>query len=278
MTATVADILSEAARRLAPVTDTPRLDAELLLAHAMKIPRAFLLARLRDSFDVPDFEPLLSRRLAYEPLAYIFGEWEFFGLSMLVAPPLLTPRPETEHLVERALSFLAVQPAPCVVVDTCCGTGCVAVSVAHAAPGHRFYASDIRPDAVEIARRNAARHKVDVCCIQGDLLVPFTGPVDMVTANPPYVPDGEWVDLSPVITRHEDPGALLAGRDGLDIIRRLLPEAAQCLRPGGMLALEIGESQYDTVETLFQANGFDAVRCDHDLAGIKRIISGVRPF
>lgn len=276
MTATVADILSEAARRLAPVTDTPRLDAELLLAHAMKIPRAFLLARLRDPFDAPDFETFLSRRLACEPIAYIFGEWEFFGLSMLVAPPLLTPRPETEHLVERALAFLSGQPAPCVVVDTCCGTGCVAVSIAHAAPGHRVQASDIRPDAVEMTRRNAARHKVDICCIQGDLLAPFRGPVDLVTANPPYVPDGEWADLSPVITRYEDPGALLAGEDGLDIIRRLLPDAARCLRPGGMLALEIGESQYDAVETLFQAHDFDCVQCDRDLAGIKRVISGLR--
>ena len=276
MTATVADILSEAARRLASVTDTPRLDAELLLAHAMKIPRAFLLARLRDSCDAPDFETLLSRRLAYEPLAYIFGEWEFFGLPILVTPPLLTPRPETEHLVERALAFLSGRPAPCNVVDTCCGTGCVAVAIAHAAPGHRVYASDIRPDAVEMARRNAARHKVDVCCIQGDILAPFAGPVDMVTANPPYVPDGEWADLSPVITRHEDPGALLAGGDGLDIIRRLLPEAARCLRPGGMLAMEIGETQYEAVEALFRVHGFDSVHCDHDLAGIKRIISGLR--
>lgn len=276
MALTVAAILSQSEQRLTAVTETPRLEAEMLLAHAMKISRAFLLARLREPFDAPDFEALMSRRLAHEPLAYIFGEWEFFGLSMLVSPPLLTPRPETEHLVERALAFLSEQPGPCTVIDTCCGTGCVAVSIARSAQGHRVYASDIRLDAVEMAQQNAARHKVNVCCVQADLLSPFAGPVDMITANPPYVPEREWADLSPVITRHEDPGALLAGADGLDVIRRLVPEAAGCLRPGGMLALEIGESQYAAVEALFLAHGFDSVQCDQDLAGIKRIISGVR--
>lgn len=276
MAATVADILAKSADQLTPVTETPRLEAEMLLAHALNMSRASLLARLQESVDAPDFEVLLTRRLAYEPLAYIFGEWEFFGLSMLVTPPLLTPRPETEHLVERALAFLAGQQAPCILVDTCCGTGCVATAIARNAPGHCVYAVDIRRDAVETAHRNAVRHHVTVHSLQGDFVAPFIVPVDCIVANPPYVPDGEWDSLSPVITRHEDPGALLAGVDGLTCIRSLVPQAAHCLRPGGMLALEIGETQYDTVAALFRAHDFENIMCDRDLAGIKRIISGIR--
>ncbi len=276
MTATIADILSQSAGRLEPVTETPRLDAELLLAHTMNISRASLLARLHEPFKAPGFEALLARRLAYEPLAYIFGEWEFFGLSMLVIPPLLTPRPETEHLVERALKFLAGRRAPAVMVDACCGTGCVGVAIARNAHGHDLCFVDIRLDAVALACRNAARHGVHARGVQGNLLSMFSAPVDIITANPPYVAEDEWPGLSPVITRHEDPGALLAGKDGLDYIRRLVPEAARCLRPGGMLALEIGETQYAAVAVLFEAHGFDRVACDRDLAGVERIISGIR--
>lgn len=277
MAATIADLLTHSAARLASISETPRLDAEMLLARAMRISRASLLARLREApVQVSVFERLLERRLNFEPLAYIFGEWEFFGLSMLVAPPLLTPRPETEHLVERALKFLDTRRAPAVLVDVCCGTGCVGVAIARNAPGHVICALDIRRDAVATARRNAARHHVSLYCIQGDLMAPFNASVDCIVANPPYVADGEWKSLSPVITRHEDPGALLAGKDGLDCIRRLVPEAGHCLKPGGMLALEIGETQYDTVADLFLGHGIKDITCDRDLSGIKRIISGVR--
>lgn len=276
MSVTVADILSESAKRLAAITETPRLEAEMLLAHAMNISRASLLARLRDPFDAPDFEFFLSRRLAYEPLAYIFGEWEFFGLPMFVTPPLLTPRPETEHLVECALDFLSRQARPCVIIDVCCGTGCVGVAIGRNAPGHSLYAVDLRRDALEITRNNAVRHGVRLQALQGDLLSPFSSSADIIVANPPYVSDGEWRTLSPVITRHEDPGALLAGADGLDCIRRLIPDAARCLRTGGMLALEIGETQFATVAELFTAQGFHSVKCRKDLAGIQRIISGLR--
>lgn len=276
MAATVADILSEGAGRLAAVTETPRLDAEMLLAHAMGLSRASLLARLREPADTSGFEVLLARRLNYEPLAYIFGEWEFFGLPMYVVPPLLTPRPETEHLVECALDFLFGQSSPCVAVDVCCGTGCVGVAIARNAPGHRLYAVDLRRDAVETTRRNAARHGVFLEMVQGDLVSAFSPQVDIIVANPPYVSEDEWRELSPVITRHEDPGALLAGKDGLDCIRQLVPGAARCLRPGGMLVLEIGDTQSAVVAELLAAHGFYAVECRRDLAGIQRVISGLR--
>lgn len=276
MAATVADILSESAGRLAVVTETPRLDAEMLLAHAMGLSRASLLARLREPADTSGFEVLLARRLNYEPLAYIFGEWEFFGLPMYVIPPLLTPRPETEHLVECALDFLFGQSSPCVAIDVCCGTGCVGVAIARNAPGHRLYAVDLRRDAGETTRRNATRHGVFLEVIQGDLVSAFSPQADIIVANPPYVSEDEWRELSPVITRHEDPGALLAGKDGLDCIRRLVPDAARCLRPGGMLAMEIGDTQFAAVAKLLAVNGFYAVECRRDLAGIQRVISGLR--
>lgn len=279
MAATLADILSESTRRLESITETPRLEAELLLAHAMNLSRASLLARLREPFDVPGFFPLLERRLQFEPLAYIFGSWEFYGLSMLVAPPLLTPRPETEHLVECALNFLIKRGHPSVIADICCGTGCVGVAIAHHVPEDLVYATDTRLDAAMLTQRNAARHHGAVHAIQGNLLDPFSDMepcFDLIVSNPPYVPESEWNGLSPVITRHEDPGALLAGHDGLDVVRRLVPQALPRLREGGMLALEIGEDQYATVETILCSLGYRDVKATRDLGGIQRIISGIK--
>lgn len=275
----IAECIAEASAQLAPITDTPRLEAELLLAHALNITRARLLARLRDTADVAPLAPLLARRLNHEPLSYIFGEWEFFGLPFFVRRPLLTPRPETEHLVERALAWLSGCPKERpVVADVCCGTGCVAVSIGKHAPGASVFACDLRREAVTTTLLNAQRHELRVQCIQGDLLtaVNTVAPsFDLIVSNPPYVPEQEWGDLSPVITKYEDPLALLAGEDGLAVIRRIVPQAHCCLRPGGMLAMEIGEGQFDAVAALMRAHGFSNVAGVRDLAGIQRIISGV---
>lgn len=278
---TIADCIAVTSARLASITDTPRLEAELLLAYALGLSRASLLARLREPVDGARLTPLLTRRLDHEPLAYIFGEWEFFGLSFHVHPPLLTPRPETEHLVETVLAYLAARPAdaPCCVADLCCGTGCVVVAIGCHAPRASLYASDIRADAVDTTQRNALRHGVHVQCARGDLfapLDPWCDCFDVVAANPPYVPEGDWTGLSPVITKHEDPGALLAGADGLDIIRRIIPEAHKRLRNGGMLALELGEDQCEHVAVIMRTHGFEDIKATKDLAGIDRIISGTR--
>ncbi len=278
---TIADCIAKTSAQLASVTDTPRLEAELLLAHALGMSRAGLLARLRETVDAAPLAPLLARRLDHEPLAYIFGEWEFYGLPFWVQPPLLTPRPETEHLVETVLGHLAAQPpdAPCAVADLCCGTGCVAVAIAHHAPQATLYACDIRADAVETTRRNAQRHNTPVHAAQGDLfaaLDTLCSRFDVVASNPPYVPAAEWDGLSPVITKHEDPGALLAGADGLDLVRRIIPGAYARLRDGGMLALELGEDQFHRTATIMDACGFENIQATKDLAGIDRIISGLR--
>jgi release factor glutamine methyltransferase len=273
--AAVAERLASAEAALANVTDTPRLDAEILLAHALGIQRAALLARLHESLPaLPEFEAFLERRLNYEPLAYILGEWEFFSLRFFVEPPLLVPRPETEHVVESVLERIGSGPAR--VLELCTGTGCIGVSMAHAAPNADITATDANPFALAVARRNAERHGVEtrITLCEGDLFLALRGdegPFDVVCANPPYVEDGAWPELDPVIRLHEDPRALLAGEDGLDIIRRIVAEAPEWTVPGGLLALEIGMGQYEPVRDLLQRNRYGEIRFVRDLAGIQRV-------
>ncbi len=277
---TAAACIARMTARLTSITDTPRLEAELLLANALGQSRAALLARLRDPINAAIVAPLLARRLNHEPLSYIFGEWEFFGLPILVKPPLLTPRPETEHLVETALLRLKERGASAPrILDVCCGTGCVGAALARHRKDALVFASDIRYDACELARRNAIRLNAPMHCFQGDLLEPVAREglfLDAITANPPYVPVNEWPTLSPVIVKHEDPGALLAGEDGLSLIHQLIPQAYCRLRPGGLLALELGEGQYETVLNAMKTRGFVDIRATRDLAGVDRIISGLR--
>lgn len=294
------DSLRAAESRLTNLTDTPRLDAELLLAHAWGISRASLLARMgeRVPADVAEkFEGLLARRLDHEPLAYIFGEWEFFSLPMIVRPPALVPRPETEHLVEAALAPIQrmnesgrdsaehgsrvrspSQGAALRVADVGTGTGCVAVAIAVNAPNAVVTATDINQDYLKLARENAQRHHVAdrMRFLQGDLLtaLPDAAKFDVIVSNPPYVETGAWDELPPVIRIHEDPRALLAGADGLDCVRQLIADAPKYLRSGGLLAIEIGMGQYGAVKALFEQRGYDDVRSVKDLAGIDRIACG----
>ena len=275
---TIAACIARTALLLETITETPRLEAELLLSHALGVSRAVLLARLHDTVDTSCMEPLLSGVSDHEPLAIFLANGSFSTAFFCESPPLV-PRPETEHLVEAMLNFLARNKGPAKIADLCCGTGCVGIAIAHNTSGVALYASDIRADAVETTCNNAARHGISINCSQGDLFAPLDSLCqcfDVVVSNPPYVPDDEWAELSPVITKHEDPRALLAGKDGLDVIRRIIPAAYDRLRPGGLLALELGESQYQTVAALMKAGRFENITATHDLAGIARIILGIR--
>ncbi len=195
---------------------------------------------------------------------------------------MLIPRPETEHLAEAALAHLAKRPdnAPAArVLDLCTGTGCVAVTLARHMPTAKLTATDLNPDAAALARENAAHNGVPLRVLEGDLfaaLPPDEPPFDVVVANPPYVEAAEWDGLMPDIRLHEDPAALLAGEDGLDLIRRIIAEAPAHLAPGGLLALEIGETQYPAVAELLAEKGFGDIKPIKDLAGIDRIAVAVK--
>jgi len=297
---TVAAHLARAAAALAAVTDTPRLDAEILLAHALGITRAQLLARTRDLLspeglslvDRPTpaqpaaldracvtplsrFDAFIARRAQGEPIAYITGRWEFFSLAFAIRPPILVPRPETEHLVEIALAHLESRRGP--VLDLCTGSGCVAVAVAKNAPNCPVAATDINPAAAVLAHENAKRHQANVAVAVMNLAeaLAAAGPAfEVIVANPPYVETGAWAGLSRTIRDYEDPRALLAGDDGLDTIRRILATAPRILRPAGLLALEVGEGQAESVQDLFANAGFTTIDTRRDLQGIARIVHG----
>ncbi len=276
----VAEWIRGAERRLAGVTQTPRLDAELILSHEMGCSRTALLARLRElAPESAELEELLARRARGEPLAYLFGTWEFFSLEFEVQPPALVPRPETEHLVEAVLSHIGDRPAQ--ILDLCTGTGCVAVAIAMNAPNARVVAADIEPRYAALAARNAQRHGAGdrVECRTGDLfdLVKHGETFDAICANPPYVEAGAWTSLSRTIRDFEDPRALLAGSDGLDTVRRIIRDAWKYLRPGGLLALEIGHGQADATSRLMRESGYASVEFTRDLAGIERIALGLAP-
>jgi len=268
-----------AEQQLASITETPRLDAEILLAHALGLSRAALLARLRDRIPVSGFDDLLARRLNCEPIAYILGVWEFFSIEFRVRPPILVPRPETEHLVEVALEYLNERPGAARVLDLGTGTGCVALAIARNAPRCTVYATDINSAALELARENAKTFEIPLELRHGDLFAALeadTAPFDAIVSNPPYVEEGDWPKLSPVIRRHEDPRALLAGPDGLDVIRRIIAGAPAFLRPGGLLAFEIGERHRDPVGTLLEPAGYHEIGFRNDLSGIPRVAFACR--
>lgn len=275
-TPTLAERLNAAAARLVPITETPRLDAEILLAHALGISRSALLALLRDPIDAPTFDALIERRANAEPIAYILGAWEFFSLSFVVRPPLLVPRPETEHLVECVLERIGQDPAR--VLDVGTGTGCIAVSAAVNAPSAFVVATDIRPEAIETAAENARRHNVSnrMAFRCGDLfasLEPGDAPFDVICSNPPYVEAPAWDTLSPTIRLYEDPGAVVGGSEGLDVTARLIQQAPHFLCPGGMLAFEMDDAQRDPVEDLLKQAGYRNITFTRDLANLNRVAS-----
>ena len=218
------------------------------------------------------YEPLVARRAAREPLPYITGEREFWGLRFEVSPAVLIPRPETELIVEAALEQFPSQ-APLSIVDACTGSGVVAIALAHERPAAAVIASDISAEAVEVARRNAARLGVAgrVTCVVGDLLAPVREPVDLIVCNPPYVVDNAGPALQPEVRDHEPQVALFGGVDGLQILARLIQSAPPRLRSGGFLIFEFGLGQDLEVEALISRQpALEFVGMRRDLQGIAR--------
>jgi release factor glutamine methyltransferase len=223
-----------------------------------------------------EFRALIQRRLTGEPMQYITGETEFYGLPFWVTPNVLIPRPETEHLVEKVIELAARFPSPR-IVDMGTGSGAIAVALAHHGPNATITAIDLSEPALAIARENAKRNEVSIRFLQGDLLDPVVGErFDIVVSNPPYVPEIDRPTLSVEVRDHEPGLALFAGADGLDIYRRLIPQAFACLVTGGFIALEIGYGQSAAIADLLGAAGFENIEFTPDLQGIPRVASAQR--
>lgn len=277
--ATVVDRIAAARERLQSAgikAADARLDAEVLARHALGWDRAALIARGREA--EPDgfgetFDELIGRRAAREPVAQIRGTREFWGLDFEVSRDVLTPRPETEMIVEEALAFAAAHPCRR-VVDVGTGSGCLAVAIAHSRPGLDVCAIDLSPEALAVARRNAARHGVDdrIVFLQGDLLAPLTERADLIVANPPYVPNRDAGHMSPEVVSHEPHVALFGGPEGLEIARRLLTQAPAHLAPGGRLIVEFGFGQEPELTELAEMAGWQVIRVREDLQGIPRTL------
>jgi release factor glutamine methyltransferase len=262
--------------------DEARLEAEVLLRHVLGIDRAGFLARRNDDLSpeaAARLSALLQRRLAREPLAYITGQREFYGLDFFVDRRVLIPRPETEGLVERALARVpnSAQSSELwpVIADVGTGSGCIAVALAVHLPAACILATDVSAEALALAQQNARRHGVDrrITFLHGDLLDPLTEKVDVIVSNPPYIASAQLEGLQAEISRYEPRAALDGGPDGLDVIRRLLGQAPGRINPGGLLGIEIGDGLGREAARLARAAFPGAIVCvENDLAGLERYL------
>jgi len=297
-----------------PHPDRAKRDAETLLLHLIGKNKAWLMAHAEDDFagcSAIRYASLLERRSKGEPIQYIIGETEFYRMPFRVTPDVLIPRPETEHLVEKAVQLIPaldrrptksfsirkVRPAfrngerapregypnqlswPPRVLDVGTGSGCIAISIAHDWGEAEITAIDASSSALEVARSNAEKLGFAQCIrfLQGDLLSPVAGEsFDLIVSNPPYVPSTDRASLAVEVRDHEPVLALFAGDDGLEIYRRLIPQAFNALVPGGFIALEIGYGQQPSIHDLLAAAGFNNIEFTPDLQGIPRVVVAKR--
>jgi release factor glutamine methyltransferase len=279
MTATEA--LQSASQRLSAdpyLAENARRDAELLLLHTLDITKAALLAnpaRELTPTEEQTYEAAITRRLRQEPIQYITGTQEFYGLPFRVTPAVLIPRPETELLVEAVLARLP-HDHPVSIADIGTGSGAIAIALAAHLPHATITALDLSPEALAVAQSNAAVNNITsrIRFLLSDLLSALPpseqhAHFDAIVSNPPYVPLADAPTLHPQVREHEPHTALFAGPDGLDIYRRLIPQARQALKPGGLLALEIGHGQREAIAGLLSA--WHGRTILDDLQGIPRV-------
>ena len=271
-------------------SESPRLDAEVLLAHARSCERIMLYTAFDQVVDEQvrgKFRELVKRRAEGVPVAYLVGKREFYSLSFHVTPDVLVPRPETEFVVVAALDALkgsgfGVQGSgPAVVADVGTGSGAIAVAVAKHAAGVRVVAIDISAAALAVAKENAAMHGVAerMEFVEGDLLSSLAADPTfaVIASNPPYIGESEIGTLSPSVIQHEPRGALIAGPTGTEVIERLIPQAAERLLAGGWLILEVSPLIASRVVELFAADGrFTPATVGKDLAGLARVVQARR--
>jgi release factor glutamine methyltransferase len=290
----IKDILAKSAQWLAAKgNDTARLDAEVLLAHVLKMRRLDLYMKWDRPLDETEknaYRDLLKRRAEHEPVAYLTGTREFFSLDFCVTPDVLIPRPETELLVEKALALSGYEEGPKAkrqlewtpgesaadsqkhaspeealpaapsnpglrIADVGVGSGAIAVALASKLPEAHIVATDVSPTALDMAKKNAEANQVRVDFRQTSLLDGIAELFDLVVSNPPYIPETDRATLPSDVVRYEPAGALFGGQDGLDVIRQLIPAAADRLKPGGWLLMEIGNGQGKAVLELLESDG-----------------------
>jgi release factor glutamine methyltransferase len=276
---------------------SPRMNAEVLLMFVLGCDRAYLYAHPERELSPEEqsrYDEALEQRARGIPSQYITGHQEFWGLDFIVGPAVLIPRPETEHLVEAVLDLVKKLPHPVSpksgqtrvgqpteyprIVDVGTGSGCVALALASELPHAEIHATEISADALEIARANAARLGLDrrVAFHHTDLLHGISGPFDIVASNPPYVGESEYDKVQLEVRKFEPRSAVFAGPDGMDVIRRLAPQAREVLKPGGTLALEIGYSQEVAAREVLR--DWRDVRAVPDLQGIPRVVIAQKAF
>jgi release factor glutamine methyltransferase len=283
-TLTIADALREAAARLRDAgLAEPRREAVTLLSYSLGRDRAFLITHpdgALNDVQLSDFRAWVERRAAGEPFQYIAGRQEFYGLEFEVSRDVLIPRPETELLVEEALELLRDTPSPS-VCDVGTGSGCIAITLLHERGDARGFALDVSPAALAVAARNAARHRVGerLRLLVSDCFDALRGGghrgvrFDLVASNPPYVAESDLGGLQREVRDHEPRVALTPGGDGLSVIRRLVAEAPEFLRPGGHLLMEIGFNQHEQVAALIDPAVWTLLDIHRDLQGIPRTVA-----
>ena len=262
--------LADAAGLFASVSETPRLDAELLMAHALGVTREALLLHHLDDPAPESFAPLVARRLNHEPIAYITGTRAFWTIELQVGPGVLVPRADSETLIEAAAEHFTGR-APATILDLGTGPGTLLLAALDQWPGATGLGVDASPEALAYARANADRLGMTTRARfeGGDWAADVTGRFDLILANPPYIGTGEA--LPSEVCDHEPPGALFAGADGLDAYRIIAPQLPRLMAPGGAAILEIGATQAEPVTALLTAQGLSVV-LRHDLGGNPRAL------
>ena len=263
--------------------ETFALDARLILASAAEKTPAELV-RDMNLYVNEDFEEkidaLAERRLSGEHVAYITGEWEFYGLPVAVTPDVLIPRIDTEVLAEKAVELLRGREEGKQVLDLCCGSGCLSAAIAANVPGVRVVAADISLPALRVCRQTVLKNSLSrfIVCMEADALGSppmLLGHFDMIVCNPPYIPTGEIETLDPSVRDFEPHMALDGGADGLDFYRSITEKWTPILKDRGCMLLEVGEGQADAVAAMMRQNGFEAVQTFPDTAGVQRVVAGV---
>ena len=265
--------------------EPPRFEAQLLVAQVLCVDRVVVVARTAPDLiatQKQELFELLTERTRRVPLAYLRGSQEFYGLAFAVSPATLIPRPETELLVDFALEVLGTACAgrhP-LMIDVGAGSGCISIAALKNCPGARALAVDVSAKALEVARLNAVRSGVydRIRFIQGNLLTSIREKAHLIVSNPPYIASGQIDDLQPEVALYEPRLALDGGGDGLEMVREIVESAGALLEGGGWLAIECAQGQAKQVSALFGIAGLRQLRIVKDLAGIQRMVCGMRPL